>query len=616
MEIRPQEAPGDPADRWNWDTPLIISPHLHTRLYVASQRVFRSDDRGDSWRPISGDLSRQLDRNRIPVMGKIWGMDAVDKNQSTSDYGNIVSLIESPLVEGLLYAGTDDGLIQVTEDGGATWRRIDGVKGVPERTYVSRLEASRHDPDTVYAAFDNHKMGDFTPYVFVSRDRGRSWSSIRGDLPDREVVYALAQDHVAEKLLFAGTELGLYVTSDEGAHWVRLQGKFPTIQVRDLDIQRRENDLAVASFGRGFYILDDYTPLRSISEQALAGNALLFPVRDAKLYIEMTDRKDSRGDAFYTAPNPPYGALVTYYLRDGVKTIKEQRIDAEKEAGEAKREPPLPSMAELHAEDAQVEPQVLLVVRDAAGEVVRRVVADRKKGLHRASWDLRYPAETPVDLTPPTDLAPWEQPERGSLVSPGTYSVTLEQQLDGVVTALAPPQEFKVTALDLATLRATDLAAAQAFKAELRELRRAVSGSLAAAKAFDERIKHVRQAILDTPAADPALLTEAERLGDSLDEILVALSGDPTKTERNVFQPPSIQERVDRIAYDQYYVSSAPTTTQRDAYGWAADAFTVELGRLEQLERGLQSLEAKIEAAGGPWTPGRLPEWRGAGGPR
>ena len=614
MEIRPQEAPGDPADRWNWDTPLLISPHSHTRLYVASQRVFRSDDRGDSWRPISGDLSRQLDRDRLPVMGKIWGMDAVDKNQSTSDYGNIVSLTESPLVEGLLYAGTDDGLIQVTEDGGGSWRKIDGVKGVPERTYVSRLEASRHDPDTVYAAFDNHKMGDFTPYVFVSRDRGRSWNSIRGDLPDREVVYALAQDHVDARLLFAGTELGLYVTVDEGAHWVRLQGGFPTIQVRDLDIQRRENDLAVASFGRGFYILDDYTPLRSITEQALAGNALLFPVRDAALYIEMTDRKDSRGDAFYTAPNPPYGALVTYYLRDGLKTLEEARIEAEKEAAEAKGEPPLPTMAELRAEDEQVEPQVLLVVRDAQGEVVRRLSVDRTKGLHRASWDLRYPAETPVDLTPPTDLAPWEQPERGPLVLPGTYSVALEQLLDGVVTALAGPQQLEVTALDLSTLRATDLAAAQAFKDEVRDLRRAVSGSLEAARAYDDRIKHLRQAILDTPGADPALSAEAERLGDTLDEILVALRGDPTKADRNVFQPPSIQERVDRIAYDQYYVSSAPTRTQRDAYGWAADAFAVELGRLGQFERGLVALEARIEAAGGPWTPGRLPEWRGAGG--
>jgi photosystem II stability/assembly factor-like uncharacterized protein len=616
MEIRPQEAPGDPADRWNWDTPLIISPHSHTRLYVASQRVFRSDDRGDSWHPISGDLSRQLDRDRLPVMGKIWGMDAVDKNQSTSDYGNIVSFTESPLVEGLLYAGTDDGLIQVTEDGGATWRRVDRVAGVPERTYVSRLETSLHDPDTVYAAFDNHKMGDFAPYLFVSRDRGRSWSSIRGDLPDREVVYALIQDHVDAKLLFAGTEFGLYVTVDEGAHWVRLQGNFPTIQVRDLDIQRRENDLAVATFGRGFYILDDYTPLRSISEKALAEKATLFPVRDAHLYIEMTDRKDSRGDALYTAPNPPYGALVTYYLRDGVKTLEEQRIDAEKEAGEAKREPPLPAIAELRAEDEQVEPQVLLVVRDAAGEVVRRVVGDRKKGLHRVSWDLRYPAETPVNLSPPKEFAPWEQPERGPLVTPGAFSVTLEQQVDGVVTALAGPQELQVTALDLATLRAVDRSAAQTFKAELRELRRAVSGSLAAAEAYQERIKHLRQAILDTPGADPALLAEAKRLGDTLDEILVALRGDPTKEARNVFQPPSIKDRVERIASDQYYVSSAPTKTQRDAYGWAAAAFTTELGRLEQLERDLETLETKLEAAGGPWTPGRLPEWRGTGGPR
>jgi hypothetical protein len=266
-----------------------------------------------------------------------------------------------------------------------------------------------------------------------------------------------------------------------------------------------------------------------------------------------------------------------------VKSRQELRIDAEKEAGEAKREPPLPSIAELRAEDGQVEPQLLLVVRDAAGEVVRRVIADRKEGIHRASWDLRYPPETPVDLSPPEDFAPWEQPERGPLVMPGTYSVNLEQQLDGVVTTLAGPQEFEVVALDLATLRAVDRGEAQAFKATVRELRRAVTGAIEAAKATDDRVAHVRQAILDTPAADPALLTEAQRLGDALDDILLALRGDPTKEARNVFQPPSLTDRVERIAGDQWYVSSAPTKTQREPT--AGRRASRSSWTLEQVER-------------------------------
>ncbi|MBD3854231.1 MAG: glycosyl hydrolase, partial [Acidobacteria bacterium] len=308
VDIQPQEAPGEAADRWNWDSPLIISPHLPTRLYFASQRLYRSDDHGNSWQAISPDLSRGIDPNSLPVFGGIQSIDAVAKNMSTSNYGNIVSLSESPLVEGLIYVGTDDGLVQVTEDGGASWRAIDQVSGVPKMTYVSRLEASQHDGNTVYATFNNKKQGDFKPYVSVSRDRGQSWASISGDLPDREIVYSLMQDHVKPELLFAGTEFGLYFTVDEGAHWIRLKGGLPTIQVRDIDIQREANDLALGTFGRGFYILDDYTPLRQVSEDALEQDVVLFPTRDALRYVEKRSRVGSRGASFWTADNPPFGA--------------------------------------------------------------------------------------------------------------------------------------------------------------------------------------------------------------------------------------------------------------------------------------------------------------------
>jgi len=609
VDIQPQEEPGEPAHRWNWDSPLIISPHSPTRLYYACQRVFRSDDRGDTWSAISGDLSRQLDRDELPVMGQIWGMDAVSKNRSTSDYGNVVSLSESPLVKGLLYAGTDDGLIQVTEDGGDNWLKIDRFPGVPERTYVSRIEASLHDADTVYAAFANYKMGDFKPYVCVSRDRGRSWSSISGDLPQREVVHSLMQDHVTPELLFAGTEFGLYFTVNEGKNWVRLKGGLPTIQVRDIDVQRRENDLAIGSFGRGFYVLDDYTPLRQMSEDALEQEAILFPVRNALLYIEKRSRHGSRGHGFFTADNPPFGAIVTYYLKDGLKTRQEQRAEAEKKAREQGSDPPLPSMAELRQEDEEVEPQVVLTVRDAGGDIVRRITGARTKGIHRVNWDLRYPAVTPTSLTEKPDPAPWEEPERGRLVAPGTYSITLGKVVDGEHSELTAAQQFQVVPLDLATLTAADRAAAMAFHADAARLRRAVSGAIKSASEAEARIAHVRKALLDTPDADAALLAETQRLGGELNEILVALRGDPTKSARNVFQPPSIEDRIERIAGDQWYTTQAPSTTHQQAYRWAAEAFTAELDRLRDLFAQLEDLEDELEAAGGPWTPGRLPEW-------
>ncbi len=611
VDIQPQEEPGEEAHRWNWDSPLIISPHSPTRLYYASQRLFRSDDRGDSWTAISGDLSRQLDRDQLEVMGRLWEMDAVHKNISTSDYGNIVAISESPLVEGLIYVGTDDGLIQVTEDGGGAWRKVESVPGVPERTYISDVEASLHDADTVYATFNNKKMGDFTPYVAVSRDRGRTWSSIVGGLPDRQIAYTLIQDHEKPELLFLGTEFGLFATLDEGGSWLQLQGGLPTIQVRDLDIQREWNDLAVASFGRGFFILDDYTPLRELSEERLAEQeAILFPARQALRYMEKSDRVMSRGAAFWTAPNPPYGAVFTYWLRDGLETLRERRIEAEKEAREAEADPPLPSMDELRAEDLEVAPALFLVVRDDTGEVVRRVSVDREAGLHRAAWDLRWPAASPTDLRPPSDLMPWEEPDRGPLVVPGVYAVSLESRVAGATEVLSGPVDVDVVPLELATLAAGDKAAVMAFQKEVRELRRAVLGAEHFTGEVGGRVRHLRRALADTPAAGAALMVELEGVKGRLDEIRLALVGNPTKAERNVFQPPSIQERVDRITWDLWYHTQPPTETHRKAYRWAADAFAGQLAALEVLATDLAALEAKAEAAGAPWTPGRMPTWK------
>src|SRR5207248_11534796 len=328
----------------NWDSPLLISPHAHTRLYFAANRVFRSDDRGNSWKPISGDLTRELDRDKLAVMGKVWGPDAVAKHLSTSYYGNIVALAESPKKEGLLYAGTDDGLLQVTEDGGKNWRKLDKFPGVPERTYVSRVLASQHDAETVYAAFDNHKMGDFAPYLLKSSDAGRTWNDIKGDLPERGSVLALAEDHKDPNLLFAGTEFDLFFSADGCKKWVRLRAGLPTIAVRDLAIQKQENDLVVGTFGRGIYVLDDYTHLRGIKAETLKSECSLFPVRDALQYIPTRQYggqgKAFLGAAFYTADNPPFGATFTYHLKESLKTKKQKRRDEERAARRKGQTPP------------------------------------------------------------------------------------------------------------------------------------------------------------------------------------------------------------------------------------------------------------------------------------
>ncbi|MFB3091329.1 MAG: glycosyl hydrolase, partial [Gammaproteobacteria bacterium] len=287
ISIQPQPEEGEDYERYNWDSPILISPHSPTRVYFASQRLWRSDNRGDSWIAISDDLTRNQERLTLPIMENNWSWDSPWDISAMSNYNSITSIAESPLLEGLIYAGTDDGLINVTEDGGTTWRNIEvgDLPDVPKTAFVNDIKADLFDVSTVYVALDNHKYGDLDPYLLKSTDRGNSWKSIKGNLPDRNLVWRLVQDHVDPNLLFTATEFGIYFTIDGGAKWIKLTGGVPTISFRDLAIQRRENDLVVATFGRGFYILDDYSVLRDVSVDQLNKEATLFPTRKAWWYI-------------------------------------------------------------------------------------------------------------------------------------------------------------------------------------------------------------------------------------------------------------------------------------------------------------------------------------------
>ncbi|MFQ5495250.1 MAG: glycosyl hydrolase, partial [Phycisphaerae bacterium] len=609
VDIKPREAPGEKPYIWNWDSPLIISPHDHKRLYFGGNRLFRSDDRGNSWTAISGDLSRGLDRNKLKVMGKVQNVDAVSKNRSTSIFGNTVALSESPLQEGLLYVGTDDGLIHVTEDDGKSWRKISVFPHVPDMTYVSFLTASQHDADTVYASFDNHKNGDFKPYILRSADRGRTWASISGDLPERDIVYTVAEDHVKAGLLFAGTEFGVHFTLDGGKKWIRLKGGIPTIAVKDIAIQKRESDLVLATFGRGFYILDDYSPLRAASKELFKKDAVVFPVKSALRYIPSNrlggrSGRGSQGAAFYTAPNPPFGAVFTYYLKEKITTRRERRKKAEK-----KGSADYPTIEELRAEDEEKTPGVVLVVQDESGETIRRIKGSRTKGIHRVSWNLRYPASTPITLREPKDLPPWVEPPSGPLALPGPYSVTLVKEVDGKMTPLADAVSFQVVPLELATFPAEDRDELIAFQKKVAGLQRAVRGTLSAAGEAQTRINHLRKAILETPAADRALLAELHDIEQRLHGLQTQLRGDRTLSKHSEPVPTSINRRVS-VAI-QWYATSAPTQTQRDAYRHAGEQFTKVLAEMRELiEKDLVGLESKLEDAGAPWTPGRLPRWQ------
>lgn len=617
VDIQPQPAAGEEGSRWNWSSPLLISPHDHRRLYYSSQRVYRSDDRGDSWRPISPDLTRRVDRNRLEVMGKLQSVDAVAKNASTSPYGNLVAFDESPLVEGLLFAGTDDGLVQISENGGTNWRKVERFPGVPEGAYVTSVVASLHDADVVYATMDNHKAGDFKPYVLKSGDRGRSWRSIAGNLPERGHAHMIQQDHVDPDLFFVGTEFGVFFSPDEGASWVQLKGGVPTIAVNDLAIQRREDDLVLGTFGRGFYVLDDYSPLRDIDETQLEAETLLFAPREAKAYIETMPLglpgRSMQGDNFYMAPNPPFGAVVTYRLKEPIESRKQQRQKIEKEKGDAGERFDYPSWDELRAEDREEAPTVLLVIRDEEGNVVRRVKGPTSAGFHRVAWDLRYPASAPTRLTPyPTDN-PFFTPPSGPMAAPGSYTVTLARRVDGVTTELSDPQSFQVVPLHLGAMPPADREATLAFQKKVARLQRAVTGAQRAAHEADDRLTHLMTALDDTPGIDGSLGDRARELATQLADLRLPLEGDRTIAGRNEPTPPSLLGRVNQIVGGSWTSTAAPTRTHRDNYRIAEEAFSDWLPQLTRLiEVDLAGLEARAEEAGAPWTPGRLPTWDGA----
>ncbi len=594
-EIQPQPEPDDAPLKWNWDSPLIISPHDNKRLYFGANRLFRSDDGANTWTPISEDLTRGIDRNERLVMDRTWSVDAIWRNRSTSTYGNMVALDESRFAEGLIYTGMDDGRIQITDDGGVEWRFVDQIPGVPEFTYVADLHTSRHRENTVFAVFNNHKQGDFRPYVMRSNDRGVTWESITGDLPENQLAWVVVEDPEREGMLFLGTEFGLFVTLDEGEHWVRLKGGLPTIAIRDLEIQERENDLVLASFGRSFFILDDYTPLRHLDAERLAAEGAVFPVKDPWMYIEANPLggrgKSQRGAAFFTAPNPPFGAVVTYYLRENSPSLREQRRERERAAVAAGEPIPYPGWEELRSEDRAEDPVVFVVIRNGSGEIVRRIEAPKTRGIHRVAWDLRYPD-------------PAGGGRGGPLAMPGTYTAELVRRDGNGTTRLGEPQPFTPKVLAREGVPVADAEARQAFQIEVADLQRRVFGATSALEAAIERVEALAEA-MDGSAAELDLRDEASAIRAGLFDLRVRFLGDDTVRARAEATLPGIRQRIQRVV-GAFWSQSDPTTTHRRQVEIVREQFGPARAELVDLvENRLAILEAEADTAGVPWTPGR-----------
>ncbi|MCH2197584.1 MAG: glycosyl hydrolase [Flavobacteriales bacterium] len=609
--IKPQPGKGEAAYRWNWDSPLLISPHDPKTLFFCANKVFKTTDRGNSWETISPDLTRQLDRNKMKVMGEVQSPDVVMKNKSTTIYGNIVAFDQSPLDENLLYAGTDDGLVQVSHDGGATWSKKESFPGVPNLTYVNMLWASQHDKNVVYAAFNNHKKGDFKPYLLKSTDKGDTWTAIQNDLPERGTVYSVAEDHVDGNLLFAGTEFGCYVSVNGGKNWVELSAGLPTICVRDMAIQKRENDLVLGTFGRGFYVLDDYSPLRNLTEASLEADAKIFPIKDALAYVESNPLglrgTGSQGASMYAAPNPEFGATFTYFVKETPKSPKAQRQEKEKEDKEAGRTIDYPSYEEFVAEDNYEDAYLLFLVKDAAGNEMRKMKRSASTGLQRATWNLRYPATTPI-RTSSGEVGRYSNPDEGPLVLPGTYTVEIWMVDNGVFTSLAAPESFNVKALENSTLdRQTE--ANIAFKKEVQELRRRMRGSLNEHSDLDNRLRHIKAVIQSYPGADIAWMEDVKKLESESHDIGIDMTGDYHKSSRDVEALPGAVYRIENIVWNTWYSTSDPTTTNQEQFELAKEEYAVARKSLDDMRAAIQALETKLDGKNIPYTPQR-PNWK------
>ena len=359
----------------------MTSSHSPTRLYWGSQYLYRTEDRGASWVRISPDLTRNLDWQQLPIMGKVWPAGSIALHESTTALSNIVSVTESPRFADLLVIGTDDGLVQITEDSGRNWRRVEDFPGVPKWAYVTDVLASPVDANVIFVTLNNWQRGDFKPYVVRSNDRGRTWTNITGDLPALHTAWSIQQDHIAPNLLFLGTEFGVFFTVDAGAHWVKLKGGIPPTQAREIQIQKRESDLVIGTFGRGFWVLDDYSALREVTAEAMGEEVRLFPMRHAYQFTPWGLAQDGSAGlgtlgGNHTMPNPPYGAVLTYNVREN-----------------------LPADVTLVAN-----------VMNPQGTQVRRLTLAKTAGLHRTYWNLGLdpgvagaPAETYV--VPPDDAS-------------------------------------------------------------------------------------------------------------------------------------------------------------------------------------------------------------------
>jgi hypothetical protein len=500
--------------------------------------------------------------------------------------------------DGILYVGTDDGLIQVTTDGGDNWKKIEvgSINGIPANAFVNDIRADLFDANTVYAALDNHKYGDFKPYIIKSTDAGNSWRLISGTIDQRTLVWRLVQDHVRKDLLFAATEFGIYFTVDGGKNWSRMKGGLPTISFRDIQIQRRENDLVGASFGRGFYILDDLSPLRELTPEMVKEEAKIFPVKDAWLYNPQ-GITIAPGASEYRAENPPFGAIFTYYLKEDIKSLKQLRKEREKNLDKSGSDIPFPGWDALDKEHFEDAPLLVFAVKDEKGQVINHVKASAKKGIHRVNWDLRHASKNMMDPERETKL---DVESRGYMVTPGVYSATLYALHKGEVSQLTEPVSFEVKPL-------FDQVLEPATPAEIAEFRKALNAAMLEYGAINkalleatEQVKVLKNACFRMEADAGDLLEEVYQAEAEVIKLGEIMYGKHSKGEVGEKQPATLSRRW-YVARNGLTTTYGPTAMHKENLQIGIEEMKTVKEQVQTLKNTtIPALEDKLRNAGAP----------------
>jgi photosystem II stability/assembly factor-like uncharacterized protein len=614
VSIRPQPAPGDAPERWNWDSPIEVSPHQAGRLYFGSQRLWRSDDRGDSWRAVSGDLTLGENRFTLPVDGRVRSTDALWDLGAMSGYAALTAIAVSPIEEGRLWTGSDDGLVHASSDGGATWAAVT-PPDLPQRAFINDIEASRHSAGAAFLAADNHKQGDYRPLLFATSDGGRRWRDISGDLPDDVIVWAIQQDHIEPGLLFLAAENGLYVTLDGGEHWHRLTAGVPTIAFRDLKLQRRDSDLVAASFGRGVYILDDYSPLRELAARLRAGpaapstaTAQLYPVRDAWWYLPSVPAQargmPSQGSTAWRAANPPHGPVFTIQMTAVESTPAESRRERERELAREGRDIPFPGWDTLRADGVAGETRYYLEISDTRGKPVRRIDVPAQQGVQRISWDMRAAAPDAIRFPDGGFRAPWQSDPEGALLPPGGYRARLLRVGPDGTEALSEEQSFALRAVDNLP-DDLDFAATTEFQRSVDDARRRLSAVDALLRELEDQSRYFRAAIDAAPAAPAALQLEIDGLASAIAELRYRMRGNPARARLSEFTEHSAASRINSAARS-IGTRMPPTATQREDLRLGVQWLNAISDDAESLRTGsVARIRAALATAGAPYVPGQ-----------